>query len=104
MRINKFLFPLILLVIFIDVIALGMALGYWETKGGRGRGPQSEILAPTYPLNSGEETRFCRSAYTKNLVSHPPNPGLLKRYAPTTISVEIQTVSDFDREQSVWPL
>ena len=68
MRINKFLFPLILLVIFIDVIALGMALGYWETKGGRGRGPQSEILIPT------------------------------------TVSVEIQTISDFDREQSVWLL
>ncbi len=45
MRINKFLFPLILLVIFIDVIALGMALGYWETKGGRGRGSHSEIWA-----------------------------------------------------------
>jgi hypothetical protein len=34
MRINKSLFPLILLVIFIDTIALGMALGYWKTKGG----------------------------------------------------------------------
>jgi len=70
MRIKKFIFPLILLVIFIGVIALGMALGYWQTKGGRGRGPQSEILAPT------------------------------------TVSMEIQTISDFDfdREQSVWLL
>jgi len=46
MRINKFLFPLILLVIFIDTIALGMALGYWETKGGGQRGHDSGILTP----------------------------------------------------------
>ena len=46
MRINKFLFPLILLVIFIDTIALGMAFGYWETKGGGRRGHESRILVP----------------------------------------------------------
>ncbi len=50
MRINKFLFPLILLVIFIDAIALGMALGYWETKVGRGHGSHSEIWAPATVL------------------------------------------------------
>ncbi len=44
MRINKFLFPIILLIIFLGVIALGMMAGYWKTKGGRGR--QSQIPAP----------------------------------------------------------
>ncbi len=37
MRINKYLYPVILLIIFFGVIALGVAAGYWETKGGRGR-------------------------------------------------------------------
>jgi hypothetical protein len=46
MRISKFLFPLILLVIFINTIALGMALGYWETKGGGRRGPHSGDPTP----------------------------------------------------------
>ena len=34
MRINKFLFPALLLFIFFGVIALGMVAGYWEPKGG----------------------------------------------------------------------
>jgi hypothetical protein len=46
MRINKFLFPLILLVIFIDTIALGMALGYWKTKGGGRHHHDSGTLTP----------------------------------------------------------
>ncbi|NOR84318.1 MAG: hypothetical protein GQ526_12590 [Ardenticatenales bacterium] len=33
MRIKKFFFPIILLIIFLGVIVLGMAAGYWETKG-----------------------------------------------------------------------
>ncbi len=37
MKINKFLFPIILLIIFFGVIALGMAAGYWETNRSGGR-------------------------------------------------------------------
>ena len=43
MRINKYLFPILLLVIFLGVIALGMAAGYWETKGGGRRGHESAL-------------------------------------------------------------
>lgn len=45
MRINKYLFPVILLLVFFGVIALGMAAGYWETKGGRGRYQHESTLA-----------------------------------------------------------
>lgn len=48
MRINKYLFPILLLVIFLGVIALGMAAGYWETKGGGRR--QHESALPEAPL------------------------------------------------------
>jgi len=34
MRINKFAFPVLLLLIFFGIIALGVAGGYWETQGG----------------------------------------------------------------------
>jgi hypothetical protein len=46
MRINRFLFPLILLVVFIDTIALGMALGYWKAKGGGQHRHDSGTLTP----------------------------------------------------------
>ena len=46
MRINKYLFPLILLVIFFGVIALGLAAGYWETEGG-GRHRSESALPDT---------------------------------------------------------
>jgi hypothetical protein len=44
MRINKFVFPVLLLLIFFGVIALGVAGGYWETQGGGGR---HQLQAPT---------------------------------------------------------
>jgi hypothetical protein len=44
MRINKFVFPLVLLLIFFGVIALGVAAGYWDTNGGGGR---HRLVAPT---------------------------------------------------------
>jgi hypothetical protein len=47
MRINKYLFPLILLIIFLGVIALGMAAGYWETEGG-GRYRSESALPDTF--------------------------------------------------------
>ncbi len=34
MRVNKFIFPLILLAIFLGIIVLSMAANYWETQGG----------------------------------------------------------------------
>ena len=46
MRINKFLFPLFLLIIFLGIIALGVAAGYWQTKGGGGHGHESGVLVP----------------------------------------------------------
>ena len=49
MRITKFLFPIILLIIFFGVIALGVAAGFWETKGGRGPG-QHESAVPVSAL------------------------------------------------------
>ncbi len=49
MYINKYLFPIILLVVFLGVIALGMMAGYWETKGGGGR-RQHESTAPEAAL------------------------------------------------------
>jgi len=57
MRINKFLFPLILLVIFLGVIALGMAAGYWQTKGG-GYGQEHESLTPAAILTDGRAQRW----------------------------------------------
>jgi len=48
MKIKKFFFPIILLIIFFGVIALGMAAGYWETKGDGGRHrAESQIPNPT---------------------------------------------------------
>ena len=38
MKVNKFLFPLIVLAVFFLVIGGAMALGLWQTKGGQGRG------------------------------------------------------------------
>ncbi|MEA3308640.1 MAG: hypothetical protein U9Q70_03895 [Chloroflexota bacterium] len=32
MHVNKFIFPLILLVIFLGIIILSMVVGYWETQ------------------------------------------------------------------------
>ncbi len=48
MKIKKLFFPIILLIIFLGVIALSMAAGYWETRGdgGRHRG-ESQIPNPT---------------------------------------------------------
>ena len=60
MRINKFLFPIILLIIFFGVIALGMAAGYWDSEGGRGRHqveseiPYSTLVRTTDTFESGE--------------------------------------------------
>jgi hypothetical protein len=44
MRINKWFFPVLLLLIFFGVIALGVAAGYWDSQGGRGR---HQLTAPT---------------------------------------------------------
>jgi hypothetical protein len=38
MRINRFLFSLIVLAIFVLVVGGAMILGFWQTKGGQGRG------------------------------------------------------------------
>lgn len=61
MKINKFLFPTILLIIFLGVIALGVAAGYWETKGGGGRHraePQipNPILVQTMDISESGES------------------------------------------------
>jgi hypothetical protein len=61
MRINKFLFPILLLVIFLGVIALGMAAGFWETKGGGGRQhesalPEAALVQPTDIVESSQVT------------------------------------------------
>jgi hypothetical protein len=44
MRINKYVFPVLLLLICFGVIALGVVAGYWETQGGGGR---HHLLSPT---------------------------------------------------------
>ena len=44
MQIHKYLFPLILLIIFFGVIALGVAAGYWETEGGGRHRRESALL------------------------------------------------------------
>lgn len=54
MRINKFLFPLILLTVFMGVILLGMAVGFWETEGGGRHQRQSTLL--DLPLNTWLES------------------------------------------------
>jgi len=46
MKINRFLFPVILLVAFSLVIALGIVSGYWQTKGGGRRGHSAVPTAP----------------------------------------------------------
>ncbi len=61
MQINKYLFPILLLVIFLSVIALGMAAGYWETKGGGGRGhetalPEAALVQPTDIVERSQAT------------------------------------------------
>lgn len=62
MRVNKFIFPFILLIIFFAIILLGMFAGYWETKSGRGGGrgvdKQETLLPVIFPV----ETHFVTAA------------------------------------------
>ncbi len=74
MRINKFLFPIILLIIFFGVIALGMAAGYWDSEGGRG---------PSTPA-----TRSGRGRY--QVESEISYPALVRR------------IDTFESGESVW--
>jgi hypothetical protein len=64
MRINKYLFPILLLVIFLGVIALGMAAGYWETKGGGRRqhesAPQEAALVQTTDIVERSQLTWLR--------------------------------------------
>jgi len=39
MRVNKFLFPLVVLTVFLLVVGGAMILGFWQTKGGRSQNP-----------------------------------------------------------------
>ncbi|MBU0493243.1 MAG: hypothetical protein KKB13_15475 [Chloroflexi bacterium] len=50
MRVNRFLFPLIVLAVFVLIVGGAMLLGFWQTKGGQGRGGGHEgdhSLVPT---------------------------------------------------------
>jgi len=38
MKINRYVFPLVVLAIFLAVIAASMVLGLWQIKGGQRRG------------------------------------------------------------------
>jgi hypothetical protein len=56
MKISKFLFPGILLVIFLLVIALGIVSGYWQTQGGGRRGHSAIPTAPVPVVVTLEDT------------------------------------------------
>ena len=47
MKINRYLFPIILLGVFITIIALGIISGAWQTNGGGRRGQSTLPTAPT---------------------------------------------------------
>lgn len=49
MRVNRFVFPLVVVAIFLAIIAASMVLGLWQTKGGqhRGRGGHGAIAPAT---------------------------------------------------------
>jgi len=66
MKINRYVFPLIVLAVFVIVIGGAMVLGFWQTKGGQGRGgegnheegtltPVIEMVAQTNSIRLFEE-------------------------------------------------
>jgi hypothetical protein len=48
MKIQRYLFPVVLLATFFLVIALGITSGYWQTQGSGRRG---QSLAPASPTS-----------------------------------------------------
>jgi len=49
MKINRYVYALVVLLIFLCVIAAAMALGLWRTKGGQHRGGPGGhgVVSPT---------------------------------------------------------